>query len=40
MKNKLLAKTVNFGIGSTFSKSPGSAFSEGLDPDPGMLYKV
>ena len=29
---------MNFGIGSTFSKSPESAFSEG--PGPGLLYKV
>ena len=31
-----------FCIGSTFSKSPGSAFSEGPSPGPGpgSLYKV
>ena len=37
-----LIHTVNFGIGSTFSKGPGSAFSEdpGPGPGPGPLYKV
>ena len=29
-----------FGIGSTFSKGPESAFSEGLGPGLGPLYKV
>ena len=33
-----LTHIVNFGIGSTFSKGPGSAFSKGLCPDP--LCKV
>ena len=35
-----LTHTVNFGIGSAFSKSPGSTFSEGLGLGPGPLYKV
>ena len=35
-----LTRTVNFGIGSAFSKGPESAFSEGLGPGPGLLYKV
>ena len=37
-----LTHTVNFGIGSAFSKSPGSTFSKdpGLGPGPGPLYKV
>ena len=30
VKNDSLTHTVNIGIGSAFSKSPGSAFSEGL----------
>ena len=29
-------QTVNFGIGSAFSKGPGSAFSEASRLDPGM----
>ena len=36
--NESLAHTVNFGIGSAFSKGPVSAFSE--VPDPSPLYKV
>ena len=32
--------TVNFGMGSPLSKSPGSAFSEGPGPGLGPLYKV
>ena len=40
VKNEFLAKTGNFSIGFAFSKSPGSTFSEHLDPDPGPLYKV
>ena len=32
VKNEFL--TVNFGIGSTFSKAPGSLFSQGLGPGP------
>ena len=35
-----MSLTVNFGIGSTFSKDSGSAFFEGPVPDPGPLYKV
>ena len=31
-------QTVNFGIGSAFSKGPGSAFSEVSRLDPGMSY--
>ena len=38
MENESLSHTVNFGIGSAFSKGPKSAFSEG--PGPGPLYKV
>ena len=32
--------TVNFGIGSAFSKGPRSTFSEGPCPGPGPLCKV
>ena len=39
-KNESLTHTINFGIGSTFSKVAGSAFSEGPDLGPGPLYKV
>ena len=35
-----LIHTVNFGIGSAFSKGLGSAFSEGPGRGPGPLYKV
>ena len=35
-----LTNTVNFGIGSTFSKGLGCAFLEGPSLDPGPLYKV
>lgn len=31
---------VNFGIGSVFSKGPGSAFTEGLVTGPGLFYKI
>ena len=31
---------MNFGIGSPFSKAPGTAFSEGPGPGRGLLYKV
>ena len=40
VKNESLIYTVNFGIGSGFSKDSGSAFSEGPSPGPGPLYKV
>ena len=40
LKNESLADTVNFGIGSAFSKVPVSVFSEVSDPRPGPLYKV
>ena len=40
LKNQSLTHTVNFGIGSPFPKSPGSAFYEGPGPCPGPLYKV
>ena len=36
-KNTFLTNSVNFGIGSHFSKGPGSTFSEELDPSPGLL---
>ena len=36
VKYESLTHTVNFGIGSAFSKDPWSVFSEGLGP----LYKV
>ena len=39
-KNESLTHTINFGIGSTFSKVAGSDFSEGSGPGPGLLYKV
>ena len=40
VKTEFLTYTVNFGIGSAFAKSPGSAFSEFSGPGPGLLYKV
>ena len=40
VKNESLNHTVNFGIESTFSNGPWSAFSEGRSPGPGLLYKV
>ena len=40
VRNEFLTHTVNFGIGSAFYKSPGSAFSEGPCPGPGPLYEV
>ena len=40
VKNKPLIHAADFGIGSTFSKSPGSAFFEDLGPDTGPVYKV
>ena len=39
-KHKVLTHTVNFSIGSAFSKGPGATFSESPGPDPGPLYKV
>ena len=39
-KNPSLTYTVNFGIGSSFSKVPGSTFPEDLGPGPDPLYKV
>ena len=39
-KNASLTYTVNFGIGSSFSKVPGSTFPEDLGPGPDPLYKV
>ena len=39
-KHEFLTHTINFGMGSTFSKGLGSAFSEDPDPGPGPLYKV
>ena len=35
-----LSHTVNYGIGSAFSKGPESAFSESPVSGPGPLYKV
>ena len=42
VKSEWLFHTVNFGIGSAFSKGPQSAFSEGPGPGLGLvpLYKV
>ena len=40
VKNESLTRTVNFGIGFTFSKCPLSAFSEGPGSAPGLLYKL
>ena len=40
VKDESLTHTINFGIGSTFSKCLGSSFSEGLGPGPGPLCKV
>ena len=35
-----LTLTANFGIGLSFSKDPGSTFSEGPGKGMGLLYKV
>ena len=35
VENESLTHTVNFSIGSAFSKGPGSALSEGPGPGPG-----
>ena len=40
VKSGSLTHTVNFDIGSAFSKGPESAFSEGPGPSSGPLYKV
>ena len=40
VKNESLTHTVNFGIGSAFSKGPGSTFFDDPRPGPGPLYKV
>ena len=40
MKNESLTHTINFVIGSGFSKCPGYGFFEGPGPGPGPLYKV
>ena len=40
VKNESLTHTVNFCIGSAFSKGLGSTFSEGPGSGPGPLYKV
>ena len=40
MKNEPLTHTVNFGIGSAFSKGRGSAFFEGSGSGLGLLHKV
>ena len=39
-KNELLAKTKDLGTWTTFSKRPGSAFSQGQGLGPSPLYKV
>ena len=38
--SKSVTHTMKFGLGSAFSKSLGSAFSEGPGLGPGLLYKV
>ena len=41
VKNESLTHTVNFGIGSAFSKGPGSTFSEGsVWSGSGFAFKV
>ena len=40
VKNESFTHTMNFGIGSAFSKGLGSTFSEGPGTDPVSLYKV
>ena len=40
VKIEFLTQIVNFYIGSTFSKGPGSAFSEDSCPGLGPIYKV
>ena len=38
LKNEILTHTVNFNIGSAFSKDPGCTFSEVSDRGLGLLY--
>ena len=40
VKNEFLTDTVNYSMGSAFSKDPVSAFSEGLGLGPSLLFKV
>ena len=40
VKTESLTHTVNFGIGTTFSKGPASPFSGGTGTGTGLLYKV
>ena len=40
VKHEFLPHTMNFGIGSAFSKGLGSTFSEVPGPGRGPLYKV
>ena len=40
VKTESLTHTVNFGIGTTFSKGPASPFSGGPGTGTGLLYKV
>ena len=40
LRNVSLTHTVNFGIKSTFSKGLETGFAEGVDPGPGLLYKI
>ena len=40
VKTESLTHTVNFGIGTTFFKGPGSPFSGGPGTGTGLLYKV
>ena len=38
-KNIFLTHTVNFGVGSTFSKGPESPVSESVGPSPLSIHK-
>ena len=40
VENEFLTNTVNFDIGSTFSKRRGTAFSQVRGQVPGPLYKL
>ena len=40
VKHESLTHTMNFAIGSAFSKGLGSTFSESPGPGPAPLYKV